>query len=241
MLGYKLDDNDQVEAIANKVSTTTAYRSNEGGYSIIHVAIGDDEHSYTNVRAVRDILKTVCTQTSYTAIPIGGFTYEGEYEYIDYTTEVNNLGQLLKVHEIAWLYKETSKSLILDKLEKLTYSTFTIVKEGKYDYMIKKCVGDERGYAVPALIDRVSAVKGEQVTLRLENWNTGYESVTQKGVPAKKYDATPISIKGDIPSVSLIHVQDSKYLSRKMPGRFKDFTLRATMVYRKTGKPAHIK
>ena len=63
------------------IKTSAAYRSKECGYKYIFIN-GD---KYEKVNECRAILNTLCTKTSYSESPIGGFTYEGEYEYINYS------------------------------------------------------------------------------------------------------------------------------------------------------------
>jgi len=165
------------------IITNAAYRSNEGGYSIIHVEFNDDiENSYADVHEVRELIDSVCTQTDMKTSPIGGFVYEGEYERIKYETEtsVDDLIDMLKDHKVANVHKSgLSKEFNLRKLNELDYDTFCIYKENEYDYTIKPRVGHGRGYAVQALINKLNSFKGNPiVNINLDNWNIGQDVVT---------------------------------------------------------------
>ena len=79
------------------IKTTAAYRSNEGGYKFI-LANGK---RYKDVFKVRAILTDNYTQLEYITRPIGGFTYEGEMEFITYEGDLDeSLIKHLHVEEI---------------------------------------------------------------------------------------------------------------------------------------------
>jgi hypothetical protein len=76
------------------IKTSVAYRSNEGGYGKLSMTYNEEDTQYKNAMAARAVLDKYCTKLSYSTTPIGGFTYEGEYEYITYEIEDTKLTAL---------------------------------------------------------------------------------------------------------------------------------------------------